>query len=113
VGKGVAANDRRPQICAAFKLHLSWTARYFAVASIAPAVFSPSSIAPSMKSAIFAFAKPLSFASGSSFRVGWIGPSRCAIASAISAPYFGTTTALALMHERPPLSLIELTITSM
>ena len=32
------------------------------------------------------------------------GPTSPASASAISAAYFGTTMALALMHERPPLS---------
>ena len=40
------------------------------------------------------------------------GPSFCASASAISAAYFGTTMALALMQERPPLSLMAPTITS-
>ena len=66
-----------------------------------------------MKSAIFTFAKPERRAFASSFFVGWMGPSFCASASAISVAYFGTTMALALMHERPPLSLIAPAITSM
>jgi ABC-type spermidine/putrescine transport system permease subunit II len=79
---------------------------------VAPGVFNPSSICASMNSAIFTLAKPLSFASGSSFRAGAIGPSRCASASAMSAAYFGTTMALALMQERPPFSEMLATITS-
>ena len=43
---------------------------------------------------------------------GATGPRICASASAISAAYLGTTTALAFTHERPPLSEIELTMRS-
>ena len=42
-----------------------------------------------------------------------MGPSFLASASAISSAYLGTTTALALMHERPPLSAMLAAITSM
>ena len=47
-----------------------------------------------MNSAIFGFAKPESLAFSSVGESGAIGPSFCASASAISAAYFGTTTAL-------------------
>ena len=87
--------------------------RYFAVTSVAPGVFKASSICVSMKSAILRFAKPESRAFGSSAPVGVNGPSFRASASAISAAYFGTTTAEALMQERPPLSEMAPAMTSM
>jgi sarcosine oxidase subunit beta len=49
---------------------------------------------------------------GSSGFVGAIGPSFCASASAISAAYFGTTTALAFRQLRPPFAEMDSTIRS-
>ena len=70
-------------------------------------------MAASIISAMRGFAKPLRIASGSLGPRGKTSATFVAMASAISRPYFGTTTVDALMHERPPFAEIEVAMTSM
>ncbi len=115
VREAVAVHDGRAQVDAAVEVP-PCAGRCDTSRSRPPrrASLRPSSIALSMKSAIFGLAKPESRA----FVV--LGRQRLRRGRASARghrrsplPYFGTTTAEALMQERPPLSEIEPTMTSM